>query len=121
MKQLIGLIRLGALTAASVVAHRKTLATKTLDRQLPREGELVLLGIDGTVVAREINLAPHARGTAICYASITRTLASTSGFGRTMWIADAHRDGKRFVARSDEKADCVCGSRKGRYTHTRWI
>jgi hypothetical protein len=62
MKQLIGLIHLGALTAASVVAHQKTLATKTPDRQLPREGELVLLGIDGTVVAREINLAPRAGG-----------------------------------------------------------
>ena len=60
MKQLIGLIRLGVLTAASVVAHRKTLATKIPDRQLPREGELVLLDIDGTVVAREINLAPPA-------------------------------------------------------------
>jgi hypothetical protein len=23
--------------------------------------------------------------------------------GRTIWIADAHRDGKRFVVRSDEK------------------
>ncbi|PYJ89601.1 MAG: hypothetical protein DME71_09190 [Verrucomicrobia bacterium] len=23
--------------------------------------------------------------------------------GRTIWIADAHRDGKRYVVRSDEK------------------
>ena len=23
--------------------------------------------------------------------------------GRTIWIVDAHRDGKRFVARADEK------------------
>jgi len=23
--------------------------------------------------------------------------------GRTIWIADAHRDGKRFVVRADEK------------------
>ena len=23
--------------------------------------------------------------------------------GRTIWIADAHRDGKRFVVRGDEK------------------
>jgi hypothetical protein len=23
--------------------------------------------------------------------------------GRTVWIADAHRDGKRFVVRADEK------------------
>ncbi len=78
MKQLIGLIRSGALTAASVVAHRKTLATKTLDRQLPREGELVLLDIDGTVVAREINLAPHLATTVFVHGSITRTLASTN-------------------------------------------
>jgi hypothetical protein len=62
MKQFIGLIRFGALTAASAVAHQKTLATKILDSQLPREGELVLLAIDGTVVAREINLVPRAGG-----------------------------------------------------------
>jgi hypothetical protein len=78
MKQLIGLIRSGALTATSVVAHRKTLATKTLDRQLPREGELILLGIDGTVVAREINLAPYVGTTALVDGSITRTLAWTN-------------------------------------------
>jgi hypothetical protein len=31
--------------------------------------------------------------------------------GRTMWIADAHRDdGKRFIVQSDEKADCVSGA-----------
>ena len=78
MKQLIGLIRSGALTATSVGAHRKTLATKTLDRQLPREGELVLLGIDGTVVAREINLGPHLGTTVFVHGSITRTLAWTN-------------------------------------------
>jgi len=26
--------------------------------------------------------------------------------GRTIWIADAHRDGKRFVVHSDEKTHC---------------
>jgi hypothetical protein len=77
MKHLIGLIRLGASTAASVVAHRKILATKTLDRQLPQEGELVLLGIDGTVVAREMNLVPRAgdNGPRLFHRSITPTLA----------------------------------------------
>ena len=63
MKQLIGLIRLGALSAVSAVscsAHREILATTTPDCLLPRQGELILLGIDGTVIAREINLAPHA-------------------------------------------------------------
>jgi hypothetical protein len=31
--------------------------------------------------------------------------------GRTIWIADAHRDdGKRFVVRADEKADGVFGT-----------
>ena len=38
--------------------------------------------------------------------------------GRTIWIADAHRDGKRFIVRADEKltafleleaAICACG------------
>jgi hypothetical protein len=66
MKQLIGLVRLGALTAFSVAlygAHRQTQTThnhhfKKPDR-LAGEGELVLLGMDGTVIAREVNLAPH--------------------------------------------------------------
>jgi hypothetical protein len=71
MKELIGLIRLGALAAFSVAlysAHRQTEATHTTqtsdnhhskksDRQAGPEGELVLLDIDGTVIAREINLA----------------------------------------------------------------
>jgi hypothetical protein len=31
--------------------------------------------------------------------------------GRTIWIADAHRDdGKRFVVRADGRADCVSGT-----------
>ncbi len=68
MKQLIGLVRLGALAAFSVAlysAHRQTHAThnhhfKKPDRQARPEGELVLLGFDGTVIAREVNLAPHA-------------------------------------------------------------
>ena len=72
MKQLIGLIHFGALTALSVAlysAHRQTRATETTynhypkkpDRQAKPEGELVLLGLDGTVIAREVNLAPHGR------------------------------------------------------------
>ena len=67
MKQLIGLVRLGALTAFSVAlygAHRQTQAThnhhsKKPDPQAEPQGELVLLGLDGTVIAREVNLAPH--------------------------------------------------------------
>jgi hypothetical protein len=72
MKQLIGLVHLSALTALSVAmysAHRRTQATQTShnhdskkpDRQARSEGELVLLGMDGTVIAREVNLAPHRR------------------------------------------------------------
>ena len=65
MKQLIGLIRLGALAALSVAlysAYRQTQTThdqhsKKPDRQAGPEGELVLLGADGTVIAREVNLA----------------------------------------------------------------
>jgi len=74
MKQLIGLIHLGALTALSVAlysVHRQTQATQTShnhhskkpDRQAGPEGELVLLGMDGTVIAREINLAARAPST----------------------------------------------------------
>jgi|SRR5215471_10287234 len=70
MKQLIGLIRLGALTAFAVAlysAQRRIPATQTThnhhskkpDRQAGPEGELVLLDMDGTVIAREINLAPQ--------------------------------------------------------------
>jgi hypothetical protein len=34
--------------------------------------------------------------------------------GRTIWIADTHRDdGKRFVVHADGKAYCVCGAAKG--------
>ena len=67
MKQLIGLVHLGALTALFVAlysAHRQTQATrnhhsKKPDRQAQPEGELVLMGLDGTVIAREVNLAPQ--------------------------------------------------------------
>jgi len=70
MKQLIGLVRLGALTAFSVAvfgAHRQTQATQTThnhhskkpDPKAEPQGELVLLDLDGTVIAREVNLAPH--------------------------------------------------------------
>lgn len=71
MKQLIGVIGLGALTAASMAfygaAHQQAHATKTRrnngsnksDRQGGPAGELVLLGLDGTVIAREVNLAPQ--------------------------------------------------------------
>ena len=72
MKQLIGLVRLGALTALSLAfygAHQETQTTETTHNRYPKEpdsqvepkGELVLLGLDGTVIAREVNLAP--RGT----------------------------------------------------------
>jgi len=72
MKQLIGLIQLGALTAISVAmysAHRRTQATQTShnhhskesNRQAGSQSELVLLGVDGTVIAREVNLGPHGR------------------------------------------------------------
>jgi hypothetical protein len=30
-------------------------------------------------------------------------VAAVDSRGRTIWIADAHRDGKRFVVRADEK------------------
>ena len=33
--------------------------------------------------------------------------------GRTIWIADAHRDGKRFIVRADEMLNCVSGIENG--------
>jgi len=35
--------------------------------------------------------------------SLGATDAIRLGIGRTIWIADAHRDGKRYVVRADEK------------------
>ena len=35
--------------------------------------------------------------------SLGATDAINLGIGRTIWIADAHRDGKRYVVRADEK------------------
>jgi hypothetical protein len=65
MKQLFGLVRLGALTAFSVElysAHQQTQTTQNQHSKKPDrlagEGELVLLDMDGTVIAREVNLAP---------------------------------------------------------------
>jgi hypothetical protein len=63
MEQLIGLIRLGALIALAAAlyrAHRQRQTTQTSKESDPKtgpEGELVLLGLDGTVIAREVNLA----------------------------------------------------------------
>ena len=30
-------------------------------------------------------------------------VSALDGAGRTIWIVDAHRDGKRFIVRADEK------------------
>ena len=70
MKQLIGLVHLGALTALSVALYgvRRQKYTDTTRNPYPKrtyrpagsEGELVLLGRDGTVIAREINLASRS-------------------------------------------------------------
>ena len=70
MKQLIGLVRLGVLTALSAALggeHQQTEATETPQNHQPKTpgpqaepgSGLVLLGFDGTVFAREVNLAPH--------------------------------------------------------------
>ena len=67
MKQLIELVGLGAFTALSVAlygAQRQTQAThdhysEKPNRQPGPEGGSVLLGLDGTVIAWEVNLAPH--------------------------------------------------------------
>ena len=53
MKELIKFICLG------VLAHRETQGAQTSDRQTLPQGELIWRGIDGTVIAREVNLAPH--------------------------------------------------------------
>ena len=39
-------------------------------------------------------------------------VAAIDANGRTIWIADAHRDGKRFVVRADEKLTGVSRTRK---------
>ena len=67
MKQLIELVGLGAFTALSVAlygAQRETQAThdhhsEKPNRQAGPHGGSVLLDLDGTVIAWEVNLAPH--------------------------------------------------------------
>lgn len=70
MKQLLGVIRLGALTVLSVALHRGKERTEILETthnhhfkspiwQPASARELVLLNIDGTVFAREVNLTPQ--------------------------------------------------------------
>ena len=69
MKQLIGLVRSGAQAALSVArcgAHQQTETTdnscgKKRDRQGEPKRELVLLGFEGTVFAREISLVAPQR------------------------------------------------------------
>jgi hypothetical protein len=41
-------------------------------------------------------------------------------YGRTVWIVDAHRDGKRFLVHADEKLTAFVDW-KGRFTNSRWI
>jgi hypothetical protein len=47
--------------------------------------------------------------------------AAIDSNGRTIWIADAHRDdGKRFVVRADEKLTAFVELERG-FTNSRWI
>jgi hypothetical protein len=43
----------------------------------------------------------------------TQRVSAVDSQGRTIWIVEAHRDGKRFIVRADEKTDCVSGIGKG--------
>jgi hypothetical protein len=36
-------------------------------------------------------------------------VSSVDSQGRTIWIADAHRDGQRFIVRADEKLTAFLG------------
>ena len=71
MKRLFGLVHWGAWTALYVAlcgAHRQTQGSEAIQNRYPKipvgqaapKGELVLLGLDGTVIAREVNLTQHA-------------------------------------------------------------
>jgi len=40
-------------------------------------------------------------------------ISAVDSEGRDIYVADAHRDGKRFVVRADEKLNRVCGTRFG--------
>jgi hypothetical protein len=46
-------------------------------------------------------------------------VSALDGNGRTVWI-DAHRDGKRFLVRADEKLTAFVDW-KTRFTNSRWI
>jgi hypothetical protein len=42
---------------------------------------------------------------------LAKAVSAIDSTGRTIWIADAHRDdGKRFVVRARREADCVSGT-----------
>jgi hypothetical protein len=40
-------------------------------------------------------------------------LSAVDSEGRTIWIVDAHRDGKRFVVRADEKLTAFVELQRG--------
>jgi hypothetical protein len=40
-------------------------------------------------------------------------VSAIDAVGRTIWIVDAHREGKRFVVHADEKLAAFCGTRIG--------
>ena len=46
---------------------------------------------------------------------------SAIDLGRRVWIIDAHRDGKRFVVRADEKLTAFVELQKGRDAQNRWV
>jgi hypothetical protein len=46
---------------------------------------------------------------AVSYVDTFRERFAQNSEGRTIWIADAHRDGKRFVVRADEKLTAFLG------------
>jgi len=46
---------------------------------------------------RKFHFGPSKAGWSLGYVS------AVDSHGRTIWIADAHRDGKRFVVHADEK------------------
>jgi len=64
---------------------------------------LVLFEKDGEIIADNLKKRGWSLG----------RVSAVNSKRRTIWIVDAHRDGKRSVVRADEKLDCVFAIRIG--------
>jgi hypothetical protein len=86
------------------------------NKDQPRAAVAVASGLLGWPLDNKRNTIDHMTHWEIIADNLSKAgwswgyVSAVDSHGRTIWIADAHRDGKRFVLRADEKADCVSGT-----------